>query len=95
MGLPLIVIDTLLALATPVTKIDSRKLPFEGSNGPGVSVSEFKMIASPALLKTPGAVAEITTSALDCNPSAFVTRNSAGPATKPLGTTNTTSPGDA
>src|SRR6185503_4744368 len=94
-GLPLIVADTLLAFATPVTKIDSRNSLLEGSNGPAVSVSEFRMIACPlppaATVNTPGAAFEMMASAFDCNPSPFVTRNCAGPVVTPLGTTNTTS----
>src|SRR6185369_3103088 len=95
---PFSVTDRLLALDTPVAKIDSLNSPFEGSNGPRINVSEFRMIASPrpsaVMVNTPGALVAMMASAFDDKPSAFVTRNSAGPFCSPSGTTNTTSPGD-
>src|SRR5262249_3822016 len=92
---PQIVTETFLARTAPVAKIDNLSSPLEGSNGPALSVSELRTIASPrpspATVNTPGAVAEMNASAFDDSPSQFDTRNSPGPFDSPSGTTNTTS----
>ena len=56
---PRIVTVTLFARLTPVAKIESRSGRFDGSKGPAIRVSEFKITASPrpspATVNTPGA----------------------------------------
>ena len=83
LGFPLIVTETLVACTTPVAKIESRRSPFEGSNGPAINVLESRTIASPrpspAIVNTPGAALEMIASAFDDNPSRLVTRNSRRP----------------